>query len=281
MFRENFIKRQVMDEPFFEYHHFCDTSLEQIDFHQHSFYEIYIFLSGNVNYNIEGRTYPLRKGDIMLTNSNDIHRPDILSSDEPYERIVLWLDDGFFDFIKEIGDDLTTCFKDASNREYRLVHLDSEQLHSLLKLCSIIEDQKTGNSFGKRALSYAIVLEMIVLISRAYYKAPDIAQKNIIENPDVNRTLVYITEHLSEELTLDNISDEIHVSKYHLNRQFKAFTGLTMHQYILKKRLTVASNLLLKGESATAVCLQCGFGDYSNFTKAFKKEFGKAPSEFR
>lgn len=280
MYKEAFTQRQIMAEPFYEYHHFCDESHISVEFHEHSFYEIYFFISGNVNYIIEGRTYKLRPGDILLTNNSDIHRPEILPSKQPYERIVFWLDEDFFSRLRDIGEDLTTCFKDAARRDYRLVRLNEIQVAELMETCNTIERERMNNQLGNRVMAYAAVIEMIVLLSRAYYETPDSADKDITENPVVNNVIAYISEHLSDDLTLDQLSEIFFLSKYHLSRLFKDYTGLSLYQYIMKKRLTVARNMLQDGENVTNACMKCGFNDYSNFLKAFKREFGRNPSEF-
>ena len=96
----------------------------------------------------------------------------------------------------------------------------------------------------------------------------------------INQILLYINENLTEDLSLNLLSDRFYISKYYLNRQFKQFTGLSLYQYIMKKRLIVARNMLRGGSSVMDACLQCGFNDYSNFLKAFKREFGKLPKEY-
>ena len=136
MYIEEFTHRQIMAERFYEYHHYRNDSPITVDFHEHAFYEIYIFISGNVNYIIEGRTYDLRPGDVLLTNNSDIHRPEILPSQYPYERIVIWLNNAFFNGLLDIGEDLTACFKDAANRDYRLFRPNASQLLKIQDTCS-------------------------------------------------------------------------------------------------------------------------------------------------
>ena len=80
-------------------------SRRNVEFHEHPFYEIFFFLSGNVNYIIEGRTYQLRPGDILRTSSRDIHRP-VITPGKPYERYVIWMEDDFFARFQDWGDDL-------------------------------------------------------------------------------------------------------------------------------------------------------------------------------
>ena len=117
-------------------------------------------------------------------------------------------------------------------------------------------------------------------VSRAYYDAPDSVKNDITENDKINQIISYINENLSEELSLDQLADRFYISKYYLSRQFKQFTGLSLYQYIMKKRLISARNMLRAGSPVMDACLYCGFGDYSNFLKAFKREFGQNPSKY-
>ena len=87
--KDTFTLRQTMERPDFECYHYLDPVPPAVDFHEHEFYEVFFFLSGDVNYIIEGRTYQLRPGDILLTDNRDIHKPDIRPG-KPYERFVIW-----------------------------------------------------------------------------------------------------------------------------------------------------------------------------------------------
>ena len=92
--KDTFTLRQTMERPDFECYHYLDPVPPAVDFHEHEFYEVFFFLSGDVNYIIEGRTYQLRPGDILLTDNRDIHKPDIRPG-KPYERFVIWIDPDF------------------------------------------------------------------------------------------------------------------------------------------------------------------------------------------
>ena len=280
MYKEDFTHRQIMADHFYEYHHYRDEVPPVVDFHEHAFYEIYLFLSGNVNYIIEGRTYKLQPGDILLTNNSDIHRPEILPSKQPYERTVIWLDDDFFSRMRDIGEDLTACFKDAARRNYRLIRPSKTQLSEIRSACRIMEQERMNHQIGNRIMAYSAMMNIIVLLSRAYYDTPDSAQQDVTENDQVNQIIAYINEHLAENLTLDSLAEQFYISKYHLGHLFKQFTGLSLYQYIMKKRLTVARNMLTLGTPVTTACIECGLNDYSNFLKAFKREFGCNPSNF-
>ena len=280
MYKEEFNPSQLMSERYFEFHHTYNETPPEVEFHQHPFYEIFFFLSGNVNYIIEGKNYSLRPGDVLLTGSSDIHRPDIQPG-KPYERIVIWLSDDFFGHLRDFyGEDLTTCFTDAALKDYRLIRPDNQNILHLKQLCAQISEAKHSQKMGSYALASAYLTEFLVLVSRAYYDAPDSIQYDITENKKINQILSYINENLTDELSLEHLAARFYTSKYYLSRQFKQFTGLSLYQYIMKKRLIVSRDLLRSGRSVMDACFQCGFGDYSNFLKAFKREFGKTPSKY-
>lgn len=104
--------------------------------------------------------------------------------------------------------------------------------------------------------------------------------EDISESGLINGIIRYLNEHITEELCLDAIASHFFTSKFHLSKSFRKYTGISIYQYIMKKRLTIARDLLRSGIPVTTACLECGFGDYSNFLKAFKREYDKNPKEY-
>lgn len=277
--KDKFTLRQTMNTRNFEFRHNLDLTPPLVDFHQHDFYEIFFFLSGNVNYIIEGRNYPLRPGDILLTNNQDIHRPEIQPG-RPYERYVIWMEPAFLDAIHSLGDDLTACFVDADQKKYKLIRPEGDVLTRLKAQCESIEKIKSNPAFGSVALQQANMIEFLVYLNRAYFDTTLSTGGDVLENDKINEVVSYINANLAEDLTLDHLAHVSYLSKFYLNNKFKQYTGLTLYQFIMKKRLTVARNMLREGQPVMEACMRCGFGDYSNFLKAFKREFGRNPREF-
>lgn len=89
----------------------------------------------------------------------------------------------------------------------------------------------------------------------------------------------YINENLSKDLSIEALSARFFISKYHMMRKFKEETGYSMHQYILEKRILAARNLITEGCLATTASVECGFKDYSTFSRAYKKLLGQLPSD--
>ena len=261
---DTFTPRQTMEDGLFECHHYLDRVPPQVEYHEHEFYEIFFFLSGDVSYIIEGSTYQLRPGDILLTSNEDIHKPEVRAG-KPYERYVIWIHPDAIQAFHKLGDDLAACFLDASDRRFKLIRPDSSTV---------------TQGFAKETLAYLYLCEFLVYLNRAYFSLPDSIWEDVSENENVNQVVTYIHEHLAEDLSLDKLASYFYVSKSYLSHKFKEYTGLTLYQFIIKKRLVVARNMLREGLPVTTVCLQCGFNDYSNFLKQFKREFGRSPKEF-
>ena len=277
--KDIFTLRQTMQHSDFECYHYLDAVPPNVDFHEHEFFEVFFFQSGNVSYNIEGRIYQLRPGDILLTDNRDIHKPEIRPG-KPYERYVIWIQPNFLLRVNETGTDLSQCFTDASQRKYKLIRPESDVTTHLKGICEKMLRSRDEDAFGSGTLAYIYLLEFLVYLNRAYFATPEEIRKDVTENEKINEVVAYINDNLTADLTLDQLAEACFISKSHLAHQFKTYTGLTLYQFIIKKRVTVARNMIREGASVMDACMKCGFNDYSNFLKAFKREFGRSPKEF-
>ena len=273
-----FSARQVMIKNDFELFHNYNSLPIQIDYHSHDFYEAYFFLSGRVSYIIEGKTYHLRPGDILLTNSRELHKPLILDG-KVYERFVLWLQPSYLLGLSDPDTNLSQCFTSVSQYGSHLIRTDSETFSVIHKLLERLEKIDSQAEFGSSVLKRAYLSELLVLLNSAYLGTSS-AESDITYHGKIGDILHYINENLCEDLSLNLLSQKFYVSKYHLSREFKQYVGLPLHQYILKKRLISAKLFLLSGASVNTACMKSGFGDYSNFVKAFKQEFGISPKKY-
>lgn len=265
----------------FKYFHYRSGHPFPMHMNEHTFYEMYLCLSGNVSCFLEGRTYELHPNDILLISSGDVHSPAASHTASPYECVIIWFNDDFFSHLKSIGKDLMACFRHSRQKNCRLFHPDQTNLKRLQAACSSIEQELAGDSFGRHVLTYSSVIEILVLLNRAYFEAMDTPYEDVTENKLINQILVYINEHIADHLTLESIAAKFFISKNHLSHQFKLFTGLPPYQYIKKRRLQIAYSMLCNGASVTDACEKCGYNDYSNFLKAFRREYRKNPSDIR
>lgn len=272
------IKRGYLKKDF-QIFHLKDKKDTQFQFHYHNFNKLVIFISGNVTYLIEGKAYKLKPFDILLINNNDIHKA-VIDPDNVYERIIIWVNSDFL--IKHNnGCNLLTCFELASKQNFNLLRLSEDWISNIKDLLFKLESASKDKDFACEILKSSLFLEFMVYINRLFLGNKNIKELSDIEyDKNISSILNYINENLSEDLSIDTLSSKFYMSKYHLMHKFKIQTGYTIHSYILHKRLIMSNSLIKAGKNITDACVECGFNDYSNFVRAFKKTFGLSPKNY-
>ena len=96
----------------------------------------------------------------------------------------------------------------------------------------------------------------------------------------INNLKDYMNENIFTAISLDTLSKEMAVSKFHLGRLFLSETNMTIHKYLMNLKICKAKELLNNGHSISDVTLKLGFTDKSHFTKCFKRLTSQSPGEF-
>lgn len=91
---------------------------------------------------------------------------------------------------------------------------------------------------------------------------------------------LYIDDHYTEPIDLNNIAEEAYFSKFHFIRLFRSIYGKTPHQYLTAVRISKAKQLLSKGVAVSDVCFSVGFESLGSFSSLFKNMVGRTPSAF-
>lgn len=279
-FIQDFTTRQYMVGSDFEFFHYADRPAMDVEYHSHDFYEVFFLISGKVNYIIEGKSYILKPGDIVLINNKELHKP-IIETGSDYERVVIWINP---DFVKKKvtgGTNLFMCFENTSKNKFNLLRLGSEMLGVIKHIVTKLNKVYSSTGYGSDILKELYLTELIVYLNRAYLEnSEEDMEDDIMYDPKVNEIIIFINQNLNADLSLEALSTRFFTSKYHLLREFKKHTGYTLHNYIRQKRLIVAKSHLKSGIRVTDVCHMCGFGDYSNFIRSFRKAFDISPRKY-
>jgi len=275
-----FSTRQYMLSKDFELYYYNDTSLKKVSLHTHDYYEFYFFLEGNVSIQVENQIYPVTFGDMIVIPPEISHKPIIHNDQIPYRRFVFWISSEFYEHLLHLSEDYGYLTEYVKENGYYIFHNDRITFNSIQsKILRLIEEMQSDR-FGHSAQTSLYVNDLLLHVNRLIYERNH--PINYFRSDTLyQRICFFIEEHIDEELSLDRLAKEFFVSKYHIAHIFKDNLGLSVHQYITKKRLSLCKQAILGGAGSMEVYRDFGFGDYSSFFRAFKKEYGTSPNELK
>ena len=276
---QRFETRQTMRGKTFEIFCYKDAYLKEVALHHHDFFEVYFFLSGNVHYNIESRSYLLTPGDVLLISPMELHQPIFSGEHREYERIVLWIDKQFLEGFSLPGQNLTACFDTTRPGHTNLLRPEGVARQYLTFLLENLMVEADSEDPYSEMAALSLLAQVLVSLNRLAKQSAGEEHKSG-QDATVYNILGYINEHYNEALTLDVLANTFFLSKYHLSREFQRLVGTSVHRYIIQKRLVMAKQMLSEGKPSSEVYQQCGFGDYSNFYRAFKAEYQISPKDY-
>jgi AraC-like DNA-binding protein len=238
------------------------TEKQQIDeSHCHNAFEIiYCLAAGKNRITIEGEHFIMRAWRLYLSKERQYHFvvPDVSS---PYYRFVL-------NFAAEDCDlppeDLAKVFSSP----VKSAHHQSD----ITSLFEALEIEKHSPSPRREIMRRALLNQLLYKI--AELKADESGEIS----PLVSRTVAYINKNLNGDLSLDRIADELFSDKFYLCHLFREVMGTSISQYVQRKRIITAQNLIRLGVRPMQAAERVGFSDYSTFYRAYQKIVGKSPA---
>lgn len=271
---QHFENRQSMNRSDFEIFHYKDKDPGCVDFHHHDFYEVYLFLGGEVEYRVEGKNYRMKKGDLLLISPMELHQPIVLDRAASYERIVLWINK---EYLASCSEKLTRCFDIQLPTHENLLRADSFNSDMLYHLLKTMVQEFHSEEYCSDLFIYGLFLQFMSELNRLAMRTLSMEDTTL---PLSTQVISYIGNHYREELSLDTLAEHFFVSKYYLSHTFRQSTGVSVYRYIVLKRLQAAREMLLEGQTPKTAFVASGFGDYANFYRAFQAEYGVTPRTF-
>lgn len=251
-------------------------------FHTHPQYEIYYFHSGDCDYTLGQRTIRLAPGDLIIMNGMTPHGPSVCGPSE-YVRTML----SFDPYLVQVFDsNLRACdplkpFHVLRNHHFRLPPDARAECEDILTRINRFYYQNDLVQYNRFLIAFYDLLMFIQIQSRP---AMGEKQRGDLEREEyVDRLIRFIEQHYMEDLKLDDLVKEVHVSKFHLMKLFREATGKTITDYLYERRINQAKLLFLyeKEISVTHVCYEVGFKHLAHFSRLFKKQVGHTPETYK
>ncbi len=243
------------------------------------YYKVLCIFSGNCNVKLNNKSQGCGTDNIILISPNN--EIDIESkSNQPLITYELSIT---IELLNKLSDKEVDLVRSFNTVPFECAVIDANtETNMLIKniLRKLVYLKEENNEFADNLYIKSMLSIVLVLVLRScIYAEP---KQKIRKNKPflVDDIFTYINNHITEEISLDHLEKEFYVSKFHISREFKKATGLTLHRYIVKTKLDLCKKLIEEGNAIVDIARICGIGSYNNLFRAFKKEFGITPKEY-
>lgn len=220
------------------------------------------------------KIYPIKEGALCFIGAQK-HHYTIPNDANTYVRSKVFAStDEFRKILSYFPQKETTAqiFSDESFVYAEINEKDRSKVEALFDEISLyVNDAKYG-----QAIFLSCYTRLLIYISQSMI--------DVISLPHgfMNKAVEYINSNICKGIGIDDICEYTHMSKYHFCRTFKRATGLTVMEYILKTRIVLAKDLLVRESvSISDVSERCGFSSISYFCRVFKGDTGLTPLQYR
>lgn len=251
-------------------------------YHSHYLSEIYYFHSGSGEYILGDTIIQLTPGDLIIMDGLTPHGPKFGSLQDEFIRTMFQFEPYAARlFEQQNGINLLRPFEELRNCKLHLEGEEKEEFEHILKRFNRFYRKKDIVNSGRFLMAF---YDMLLII---YEKCQDRCTGTGASLTDkenmVRKVMDYVEQSFAEEITLDSLVKQFHVSKQYLSKIFREITGLTIMEYIYRRRINQAKILfyLEKENAVTDVCFKVGFKNLSHFSRKFKLQEGLPPEQYR
>lgn len=238
--------------------------------HWHDCLEILFVISGSSNVILSDKVFSMNEGDLLVINRNEMHE---ISSDD-CTQIALQINDSFYsDMLPDVSSFRFQC--NSVFQENDAVF--DEMRHFIASLVKNNNDKAPGYQIQNTSLAYHLIYLLIsnFLSNTKEYGTPKNAQR-------ISELISIINAEYYTNLSLNNLSERMHLSVPYLSKYFKANTRSTFLAYLTDVRLAhTVNDLLSTNDPIEEIALRNGFSSNVTFLQAFKKNYDCLPSAYR
>ncbi|MBE7051425.1 MAG: helix-turn-helix domain-containing protein [Ruminococcaceae bacterium] len=242
--------------------------------HMHSQYEIYYNIHGAKCFMCEGRVYACNSHNLIIVPKIYAHKVFVEKGAE-YERCIISVDESVIDMLSMLcqSDECFSWLTDVNLSNVGVTKLSESENNVFV---SLVEKYTHIDESNDKLLSLACFIKILAFLKKCFDSPQSVKTADMEALTAAERAIVLI-EQKFKTITVTDVCRGLYFSEDHLNRIFKAETGMTVKQYITVRKLTEAKKYLYLGKSAKEACFLSGFRDYSNFRRTFKNYEGYNP----
>ena len=230
---------------------------------------------------VEGTCYSPLPGELILTRADELRCWNMVQ-EGAHERLSLYFSPDITSICREYRLPLLQLFQNHApgiGNQCSLLEEDRDGWQVLMDIRRIVAEAQDNADELTQAELHLLILRLLMRLCRIQSSAAaDCTQHG--SDPATENVCRYIREHLAETLTYQHIQDQCHVSRYQLGEVFHRSTGLTLTEYIIRKRLIQAAQLIRSGEGIERAAASAGFHTYSHFYKEFVRRNGQSPKQY-
>ena len=254
-------------------------------YHFHQTYEVIILLSDGGSFFVNNTIYPIKRGSLFVFNSMDLHRSSGTPDSAYNFCTVHFYPDFISDIVSDTNIDLMACYHNREKDFNHSILLDNQQLNKFLDLVNkgYYYNNLSENNYGKEIYEKISLIEILLFVNNLFRNSPLDSSLDIQHSSEFSKILPiinYIQKNLTEELTLDDLSNQFFINKFYLSHLFKETTGFTIKEFIISNRIIEARQLLKKNNTVQQVGEMVGFNNNSHFIRTFKKMVGMSPKQY-
>lgn len=247
---------------------------------------LFYILDGVGTMRFDGCAYPLSAGTLVIFKAGtpyvwEVEEIDYCAVNFDYSRSFSHLKEGFHPISAEefSESDITESpnFEDEPILNKPLVLSSGAVFEKDVK--KIVTEFLLGGEYSEAINSALLKLLISEAVRRA--KSSELSESEKV-NDSVKRLIEYVSKNYSKDITYETIEKEFRFNPSYLNRIFKEYTGVSIHNFILQYRMNIAmENLRTQNLYINQVAALSGFRNPYHFTKAFTKYVGISPTEYK
>lgn len=270
-----------MAEAMLDYCYRSDTPIEPI-FHSHTRYEVYYFHEGKCNYLIGDSIYHMAPGDLIIMYGMTLHCPKADPS-VPYIRSIVHFDPGLVKPYAELSRavDPLEPFQQLKNYRLRLGGEDKAEVERILQLMH--KHQLRCDPIGENRLQLAFVDLLYFICGLCAQPLKERREFSSDKEASVQQIITWLEGSYKEDLHMEQLEAQLHMSKSYLSKLFKEVTGVTIFNYMYRRRINEAKMMFMLEPdlSVTEASFRLGFKHLAHFSRLFKQYAGMTPEQFK